>query len=105
MTRVDLEGLIIESVDGQYYKWLPENEIDGVVVGFTQGTGKYQDAIGALVVKTPDGVKHTVGSGLTACQRFTPFEELKGQAVTIKYKHLLASGALRHPRLQFKEIV
>lgn len=105
MNTSDLEGLVIETLDGTYYKWLPDNELDGVVVDWTAGEGKYQGAIGALVVQVPDGKQHTVASGLTHQHRLMPFEELRGLPVTIKYKNIQATGALRHARLQFKELV
>jgi ATP-dependent DNA ligase len=93
---------------GCWYKAKKSMTIDAVILGFTQGQGKYNTRIGALIfgqyVTTPKGWKlKELGkaSGMTDLQRneFTKnCDFYVGKVVTIKGMERLKSGAIRHPQ-------
>ena len=74
------EGAMIHSADAKYavglrnsnyIKIKAENSIKGVVVNYANGTGKYEDAIGSVSVRTTSEPPRyvTVGSGLSDMER------------------------------------
>lgn len=111
------EGIMLKRLDAQYmlggrpsnnwYKAKKSMTIDAVILGFTQGKGKYNSQIGAVrfgqYVDTPKGwILKELGqaSGMSDEERkaFTRNPSLHiGRAVTIKGMERLKSGAIRHP--------
>lgn len=95
------EGLIIKNPDATYHfgrsaqfqKIKSVKEADLVITGFTQGTGKRSNFIGAISVESADGkIKVDVGSGLTDkdLEYFTENQEqLIGRIITIEYNELI----------------
>ncbi len=71
------------------------SDMEAVVVGHTEGKGKYQGMLGALVVEFPDGLRFKVGSGFSDQQRRKP--PRIGQTITFKYQDFLESGKPRFP--------
>jgi len=116
------EGVVLKNLYATYiqgarpsdnwYKAKKSATFDCVILGFTQGKGKYNTRIGALIfgqyVDTPEGWKmQELGqaSGMTDAQRneFSAHPgRYIGKVVTIKGMERLKSGAIRHP--QFVEI-
>ncbi len=112
------EGIMLKNLNEIYllggrpsnnwYKFKKSAMFDCIVMGFTQGNGKYNTRIGALIfgqyVNTSKGWKlKPLGqaSGMTDRQR-TEFSQSQdkyiGQVVTIKGMERLRSGAIRHPQ-------
>ena len=112
------EGVMLKNLTATYclggrpannwYKAKKSATYDCVVIGFTQGKGKYNTRIGAVVfgqyVNTPRGwMLKELGqaSGMTDAQRndFTQNQsKYIGNVVTIKGMERLRSGAIRHPQ-------
>jgi DNA ligase 1 len=74
-------------------KLKPIQDAEAVVVGHVAGTGKYARMTGALDVKTPDGQRFKLGTGLSDLQRKDP--PAIGSTVTYTYRDLTASGKPR----------
>jgi len=112
------EGIMLKRLSAEYvlggrpannwYKFKKSATFDCIVMGFTQGKGKYNTRIGAIIfgqyVNTPQGWKlKPLGqaSGMTDKQR-TEFSNSRdsyiGKVVTIKGMERLKSGAIRHPQ-------
>jgi len=92
------EGVIIKDPKGPWedkrvkhqVKMKAELEADLVVVGYTEGTGKYAGKIGSLLVETEDGeVKTSVGTGLNDEERSMPFSNFSKRIVAVKYNALI----------------
>ena len=92
------EGVIIKDPKGPWedkrvkhqVKMKAELEADLVVVGYTEGTGKYAGKIGSLLVETEDGeVKTSVGTGLNDEERSMPFGNFSKRIVAVKYNALI----------------
>ena len=49
-----------------------KSDADAIVIGYSEGKGKYKGAMGALKVKMADGVIFEIGSGFTDIQRQHP---------------------------------
>jgi DNA ligase-1 len=121
-----LEGLIIKD-DAPYYRrrnhaWMKikaEESTDVPIVGFEEGTGKYEGMLGAIIVafdKTchengahganhdhPDAVRVNVGSGLSDSQRQSFWEDreaLIGRVIEVEFHEITPDGSLRHPRFK-----
>lgn len=103
-----LEGLIVKDPKGLYHRrrnhaWMKiknEEDVDVEVIGYEEGTGKYVDQLGALIIDF-NGVKVNVGSGLSDSQRASFWEakdELIGKLCTVEYHEITPDGSLRHPR-------
>ncbi|AZG73751.1 DNA ligase [Shewanella livingstonensis] len=95
------EGLMLHFKQAQYtvgrseyiVKLKPKYDAEAVVVGHTQGKGKYRGMLGALVVKTPAGIVFNVGSGLSDKQRENP--PLIGSIITYQYLGFTQKGTPR----------
>ncbi len=98
------EGLMLHHQDAPYrsgrsdalLKLKPFDDAEAIVVGHTQGEGKYTGMLGALVVETPDGQRFRLGSGLTDAQRADP--PPIGSVVTYRYNGLTTHGMPRFAR-------
>lgn len=101
------EGVIVKPLNGAYvckrsYDWLKvkaQCSADCVIVGFEEGTGKYEGTLGALVVDF-EGVRVRV-SGMTDAEReefWSNRDEYIGKLVEVHYHERTPDGSLRHPR-------
>jgi ATP-dependent DNA ligase len=105
------EGIILKNYDTGYFfgkrnsnlmKLKEECTKDLAVVGMVEGEGKYAGTLGALIVQSRDGTKHTV-SGMTDEQRelwWYGRSVIIGQVVEIKAMKELPDGSLREPRFK-----
>lgn len=74
------EGVILRRVGASYQagrsdaliKLKVHQDKEAVVIGYSQGKGKYVGAVGALIVKNEEGVQFKIGSGLTDKLRKNP---------------------------------
>ncbi len=98
------EGLILRDPDALYlatrskalikYKSYQDGEAE--VVGYSQGQGKYQNMVGALLVKDAQGRQFKLGSGLSEQQRAEP--PAIGSMVHYRYNGLTNKGKPRFAR-------
>ena len=105
------EGIILKNYEAGYFfgkrnsnlmKIKEEVTKDLAVVGMVEGEGKYAGTLGALIVQSRDGTKHTV-SGMTDEQRTRWWygrSVIIGQVVEIKAMKELPDGSLREPRFK-----
>jgi DNA ligase 1 len=74
------EGLMLHAADAPYVtgrqavlqKLKPVHDADGVVVGHQPGRGRLTGRMGALRLRTPQGVEFELGTGFTDAQRAAP---------------------------------
>ena len=95
------EGLVLHRADALWVagrsdavrklKAQPDEEAE--VVGYQPGTGKYQGQMGALLLKTPDGLRFALGTGFSDAQRAQP--PAIGSWVTYRYRDRTATGKPR----------
>ena len=69
------------------------DDAEAVVVGHLPGNGKYQGALGALLVKLADGRRLRLGSGLSDAQRLNP--PPLGSVVTYRHFGYTSTGLPR----------
>jgi DNA ligase-1 len=74
-------------------KLKPLNDAEATVVGYIAGKGKYKGMTGALVVKSADGQRFNLGTGLSDAQRKTP--PTLGSKVTYTYRDFTPNGKPR----------
>lgn len=109
-----LEGLIIKDPAAIYerkrsHAWMKikaEESVDVEIVGFEEGTGKYEGMLGALIVDH-EGVRVNVGTGLSDSQRSSFWDDqhlLVGRLCEVQYHEITPDGSLRHPRfIRFRD--
>jgi DNA ligase-1 len=78
-------------------KYKPHRDAEAVIIGHTEGKGKYTGLLGALIVQMPDGKQFNVGSGLTDVMRMNP--PAIGTTITYNYMELTKAGVPRQPTL------
>jgi DNA ligase-1 len=61
---------------------------DLMCVATTTGTGKYEDKVGALVLKDSKGRICSVGSGLSDTERNLPLSYFVGKIIEINYERI-----------------
>lgn len=104
------EGAMLKLAEGEAYNgrnkdWLklkPTYTADVIVVDIERGTGKYDSAVGALIVDY-HGKRVKVGSGLTDKQRHAWFINpsiIVGKTIEVMYMEETEYGSLRHPRFK-----
>lgn len=71
------------------------HDAEAVVTGYEPGKGKHKGRVGALVLKTADGVEFKAGTGLSDKERETPPKV--GTVVTYRYQELTKDGVPRFP--------
>lgn len=104
----DAEGVVFK--DGNllnWCKWKPRNTVDLIVMGYTEGQGKYSGMIGAIVLgymERPGMITEvTRVSGMCDITRLDITEhkqEYLNRVVEVEYQYVASRGGLRHP--QFK---
>ncbi|MBR9885517.1 MAG: DNA ligase [Oceanospirillales bacterium] len=77
-------------------KYKGYEDAEAVVVGYTEGKGKYDGMTGALIVETKSGVRFRIGSGLSDEERISP--PPLGSTITYRYNGLTAHGKPRFAR-------
>lgn len=103
------EGIMVKRVDHKWEptrrpdSWMklkPNDEVDGRIIGFTDGKGKFAGLIGSLICEAEDGSTFTI-SGMTDVERhdFTLAKaEMLGVWVTATYMERDTQGGYRHPQ-------
>jgi DNA ligase 1 len=95
------EGLVLHRAAAPYatgrsdalMKLKPELDAEATVVAHHAGRGKYAGLLGALDVRTPEGLRFLIGSGFSDAQRCEP--PAVGSVVTYRYRDLTSSGLPR----------
>jgi len=95
------EGLMLHRADALWqsgrtdalFKFKPELDEEGLVVGHQAGKGRLKGQTGALWVQTPSGQRFTLGSGLSDALRRDP--PPVGSWVTYRYPERTPSGLPR----------
>jgi DNA ligase 1 len=95
------EGLMLHLAAAPYVtgrndvllKLKPQEDAEATVIAHIAGKGKYTGKLGALKVKTADGVTFNIGSGFTDAQRETP--PPIGAVITYKYRSETKNGVPR----------
>jgi DNA ligase-1 len=98
------EGLMLHLASAHYktgrnaalMKLKKHQDAEAIVIGHTKGKGKYQDLLGAIKVKTVDGIVFKIGSGFSDFQRANPPKV--GTIITFKYNGLTNAGVPRFAR-------
>lgn len=95
------EGLMLHRADASYMtgrsdvllKMKPWRDAEAVVLAHLPGKGKYKGMLGALRVRTADGVEFSLGTGLSEADRRSP--PPVGTVVTYRYRDLTDRGLPR----------
>ena len=98
------EGLILHLASAEYItgrsavliKLKPLYDAEATVIAHTAGKGKYTGKLGAMEVKTPEGIIFKLGSGLSDAQRESPPKI--GSLVTYTYKDKTKNGKPKFAR-------
>ncbi|MDR2450782.1 MAG: DNA ligase [Candidatus Accumulibacter sp.] len=101
VVRAGGEGLMLHRADAPYstgrngdlLKMKLIQDAEARVVGHVPGKGKYQGMLGALRVRTEDGIEFSLGSGLSDALRREP--PPIGAIVTYRYRGLTRRGVPR----------
>lgn len=104
VTAAGGEGLMLRRDDSPYraersedlLKLKPYQDAEAQVIGYSPGQGKYSGMLGALWVRTTEGLEFRIGTGLTDEQRRHPPE--LGSWVTYSYHGATARGVPRFAR-------
>ena len=95
------EGLMLHRADAPLtsgrsdllLKLKPQADAEAVVVGHEPGKGRYAGVLGALELRTPEGVRFKLGTGFTDEQRRHP--PPIGARVTYRYRDVTPAGKPR----------
>ena len=98
------EGLMLHLASAYYQKGRTSalmklkkyQDAEATVIGYTEGKGKYQNQLGAIQVKTSNGIVFKIGSGFSDAQRAKPPKI--GTLITFKYNGLTQAGIPRFAR-------
>jgi DNA ligase-1 len=98
------EGLMLHLANAYYQqgrnsalmKLKKYQDAEATIIAHTKGKGKYQGKLGAIEVKTADGVIFKIGSGFSDHQRANPPKI--GTIITFKYNGLTQAGIPRFAR-------
>lgn len=71
-------------------------DMEGLVVGYKEGKGKYQGKMGALLIELRDGARFYVGSGFSDIERTNPPKI--GTTITFKHNGWTVNGLPRFAR-------
>lgn len=86
-------SLVTTGRSGVLLKLKPVQDAEATVLGHVAGKGKYAGMTGALEVKTADGQRFKIGTGLSNEQRNSPPKI--GSIITYSYRDLTPSGKPR----------
>lgn len=97
------EGLIVRDPEGGYIRGRSSailkvkrfEDAEAEVVGHLPGAGRNKGRLGALLVRTPQGVEFKVGTGFTDAERENPPH--LGAEITYKYTGYYKSGIPKFP--------
>ncbi|MDR7267604.1 DNA ligase-1 [Pelomonas saccharophila] len=95
------EGLMLHRADAPLasgrsdllLKLKPVADAEAVVVGHEPGSGRFAGQLGALEVRTPEGIRFKLGTGFSEAQRRDP--PPIGSIVTYRYRDLTPGGKPR----------
>lgn len=95
------EGLMLHRADAPYatgrsdvlLKMKRWNDAEATVIGYQPGKGKYTGVLGALRMRTPDGIEFLLGTGMDEALRRNP--PPIGTIVTYHYRELTGHGRPR----------
>ncbi|MES3013428.1 MAG: DNA ligase [Pseudomonadota bacterium] len=95
------EGLVLHRADAPWVtgrsdailKLKPALDTEAIVVAHHAGRGKYEGLLGAIEVRTPEGRRFLIGSGLPDALRRDP--PPIGSVVTYRYRDLTSTGLPR----------
>ena len=95
------EGLMLHKADAPVttgrspvlLKLKPVSDAEGIVLAHIPGKGKYQGMLGALQIKTEDGITVNIGTGFTDEQRNNP--PAIGSTITYSYRDKTPNGKPR----------
>ena len=95
------EGLMLHLADASYetgrsdtlLKMKPSADADAVVIGYRPGKGKYVGSMGALRLRTPEGLEFSLGTGFSDEQRRNP--PALGSTVTYRYRDVTGTDLPR----------
>lgn len=88
--------------DLSFGRWKKTFTLDCTVIDFIEGKNRLTGTLGALIVRTPNGLEMKVGGGMTDRLRNLIWSNralFKGATIEVEGKALFASGKLRHPNL------
>ncbi|USD66661.1 DNA ligase [Vibrio sp. SCSIO 43136] len=99
------EGVMLRAINTPYIhgrseallKLKPYQDAEATVIGYTQGKGKYQGQVGALIVQTEDGTEFNLGSGLSDEMRQEPLPI--GTVITYRFNGYTHKGLPKFARL------
>jgi DNA ligase-1 len=95
------EGLVLQRADAHYragrsgamFKLKPLHDAEAVVLARLPGRGRHAGRLGALRVRTPEGVEFQIGTGFSDAQREQP--PAPGATITFTHRGLTAGGVPR----------
>lgn len=95
------EGLMLHRADAPVasgrsdllLKLKPQDDAEAVVVGHEPGKGRFAGQLGALELRTPEGVRFKLGTGFSEAERRDP--PPIGSVVTYRYRGLTPAGKPR----------
>ena len=101
MTTAGGEGLMLHRADAPYMtgrsdvllKMKVWHDAEATVIGYQPGKGKHAGRLGALRVRTADGVEFLLGTGLSDAERENP--PPIGSSVTFRYRDVTTRGLPR----------
>ena len=101
MVKAGGEGLMLHRADAQYttgrsdvlLKMKQWHDAEATVIGHQPGKGKYSGRLGALRVRTDDGVEFMLGTGLSDADRLNP--PAIGTIITFRYRNVTSRGLPR----------
>lgn len=99
--RAGGEGLVLHRADSPYHtgrsdallKFKPMQDAEAEVIGHVPGKGKHLGRLGALRVRTPEGLRFQIGTGFSDAVRENP--PPIGARVTYRYRGFTARGVPR----------
>lgn len=101
LVRAGGEGLMLHRADAPYTTGRSDvllklklwHDAEATVIGHQPGRGKYAGMLGALQVRSADGVTFLLGTGLSDAQRRNP--PPIGTPITFRYRELTSRGIPR----------
>jgi DNA ligase-1 len=104
VTKNNGEGLMLHLGSAYYHVGRTDNimklkkhdDAEAIVIAHIEGKGKYQGILGAIQVKTVEGIIFKIGSGFTDKERHQP--PAIGSLITFKYNGKTQAGIPRFAR-------